>query len=101
MPIPGRAVAYDPTNVLTKLFTPLKRDELNAVAAILDDDGHWRVVSTPIGNMPAHVAAGERLFIVPGLWKWGDIAWDDIPPVIEAVGAHVYRMTNGQHGALP
>lgn len=83
---------------LERLFTPW-RDELNAVAGIIEKGGGYRVVSTPPRKMHHHVGPEERLFIVPGLWWWGDIPWHEIPRVIAQVGAHVFLMTNGQHGA--
>jgi hypothetical protein len=62
----------------------------SAVAGIVDRGGGLRVVVGPRSNMRFHVAAGERLFIVPGFKVQEPVPWGkDQVDLIARVEAYV------------
>lgn len=65
------------------------RKTLSNVAGIIDKDGGFRVVVTQRWRYHHHVAAGEKLFIVPGYEVREPIPWDDIPSLIKRVELYI------------
>ncbi len=59
------------------------------LAGIINVWGGLRVVVTEPWRLRHHLAIGEHLFLLPGIWLAEPVPWDRIPGVIRAVEFYV------------